>query len=668
MRKILIISFLCLFAKTTAQVQKNDTASILLNEVEVKSSGKVIYRTNKTIYRINAKDFPVNANADMSLFVVPEIVYADNLLKTQDNKDVTIYIDGIPSSINDMKNMSVTEIDRVEYIHNPSAAYGSELKGVVLNVVRRRSLDSQLKGDLKSSVSTRETNWMLNPSLSYKNRFMVFNAYYSYLTNNQKTRSEIQQTLDGVHSSTQSEGKTKGWQENLASRMLLTFDKNNTLVLTGEMFKYDLRTRQEERLNGVAIPEYSTNYKYRLQTYNASYSSKLKDSRTLLVRFRLLDLDDTNEKVSETEEEKAKTDFTEFSGDVVYENKSLNVLGRNMELTMGLKDIYRTNRFAGHNVRQNVLSAYVNADYSLSSSLSGYLSLFAENTANTSSAISTSYFNLLPVASLMWSGNAGRISLNYSKKITRPSAMLMNPEVVYVNSLTSYVGNPSLTPQIVDNVELGYSRRIKQHDLSFTVYGTFGKDNIVRCATPDKDRILYGYQNIGTSSRLGGRMSWSTFLFKNKLYLRSSIGLGHETIHANTENTLLTRNQGWIMDASVMMMLMNVKGWTANFVSSFISRSYSLTETYRGNPFLQLSAQKNLFKNRLTLKITADDFLDVRANTKSWISTGSYTRNSMTCNHSMALNITLVVHLGKRFSDTIQDKAIVNDDVKTGIQ
>ena len=92
------------------------------------------------------------------------------------------------------------------------------------------------------------------------------------------------------------------------------------------------------------------------------------------------------------------------------------------------------------------------------------------------------------------------ISLNYSKRINRPSFRALNPYRWYSNTYSYSEGNPLLQPSYNDNVELGYSYMNK---LSFTLYNQFGKGNYGQVVTFDNGYKIVSYLNYYNENNTG---------------------------------------------------------------------------------------------------------------------------------------------------------------------
>lgn len=78
------------------------------------------------------------------------------------------------------------------------------------------------------------------------------------------------------------------------------------------------------------------------------------------------------------------------------------------------------------------------------------------------------YGKLFPTVYLSYKPNTkNTFSINYSKRINRPSLRAINPAKFYSNPYTYSAGNPFLKPSYNHNIELSYLRG----NLSFTAYG-----------------------------------------------------------------------------------------------------------------------------------------------------------------------------------------------------
>ena len=667
MKKFILLLVL-LYGKTAyAQVDSlNAEQNVKLDELVVVSSAKIVKKANKIIYNINPSDFPVASKSDMALHLIPEITYSSSSLLINDRKKVEIYIDDVPSNLEALKNIDLAEIDKIELITNPSAVYGSEFNGGVINVRRKRTRESYIKADLAGSQHIRHANWLVNPSLSYKNKFLTFNVYYSYLDNDQTVNRTSKQWQIGNETTISSKSQNDGSQSRLSTRALFTLSPKSTVVLTTESFGYRFDRKVDETQNSSILPTYSIKEKYGNSFYNAAYTYKFSSSRNLLIRGRYLDYNSDFQKRAQSQDH-VTSNLDEFSGEIQYNDKQLKSTKDPIGLTIGYKIIGRKNGFGidGLSYNQMVNSTYANIEFESGKKWSGYFSAYLDYTQNKVNGIKDSYVHFLPVFSLLYNSGKHNLAIDYSRKIVRPSAEYLTPSVIKRDELDIETGNIQLKPEINDEVELRTSRKLGKHNLTFALYDILSSNRIVPIYTSSQDNLVFiTNENAYKSNIVGFRTTWSSSLNKT---IRATLSAGMSYTHVETDQrmALVSKNHGWAFQGTANMSLINPKGWIATLTGIYTNRNYTLTETVRMRPMIELNVRRNLLRNKITIALSARDLLDSYSARIAEISSGNFYRYSKTVNHIMDLSLSVTVHLGKNFSDVFSVKNISNDDIKT---
>lgn len=118
--------------------------------------------------------------------------------------------------------------------------------------------------------------------------------------------------------------------------------------------------------------------------------------------------------------------------------------------------------------------------------------------------------------------NGDNLSLNYVKRINRPSFSAITPFRYYRNVYTYTSGNPLIEPFVSDNIHLNYSKG----DLYLSLYGQFSKNGFGQIDVLDNQEWIYTYQNYFDQNRLGLTASyfigisrwWETDLYANAYF------------------------------------------------------------------------------------------------------------------------------------------------------
>lgn len=93
------------------------------------------------------------------------------------------------------------------------------------------------------------------------------------------------------------------------------------------------------------------------------------------------------------------------------------------------------------------------------------------------------YLSWFPNAGLSWDiSKMSNLNLNYGRRINRPDYNVLNPFVNQLSQLSFSKGNPSLKPEIVNNLELGYTL---YHMYNIKIAYSKTTDQITRLIGPD---------------------------------------------------------------------------------------------------------------------------------------------------------------------------------------
>ncbi len=127
-----------------------------------------------------------------------------------------------------------------------------------------------------------------------------------------------------------------------------------------------------------------------------------------------------------------------------------------------------------------------------------------------------SYSNLVPSVNISKSiGKASTMKLAYNKRIQRPGLQQLNPNFNAANPQNINIGNPTLRPELTDNLELSLSTSIKKTYLTVALFGRQTSNAITRITTPSDTLIgalITTYQNIGKEQTYGANVFGNVFL------------------------------------------------------------------------------------------------------------------------------------------------------------
>ena len=131
------------------------------------------------------------------------------------------------------------------------------------------------------------------------------------------------------------------------------------------------------------------------------------------------------------------------------------------------------------------------------------------------------YYNLFPTAHIRYDiTKEHSLQISYSRRVSRPNIWQLNPFMDVSDKLNHRTGNPDLTPEFVNSVELGYLMTVKKTSLSFTAFYRQRNDIISRYTELYRDTLtgdnytLTSYRNLDKSQNFGFEAVFGQKLWK----------------------------------------------------------------------------------------------------------------------------------------------------------
>lgn len=95
------------------------------------------------------------------------------------------------------------------------------------------------------------------------------------------------------------------------------------------------------------------------------------------------------------------------------------------------------------------------------------------------------------------------IQLNYSRRINRPWGHQLNPFLNITDSTNISFGNPYLTPQYSNSMELNYIKNWEAHTLSVSAYYRNTDDVIQRISYLEDNIMKSTFENVAETQSAG---------------------------------------------------------------------------------------------------------------------------------------------------------------------
>ena len=464
---------------------------------------------------------------------------------------VLVYVDGkrLPLSgadlSNYLRNLTAEQIDRIDIITNPGAKYEAQGNAGIIDIRLKKAENEGGNGTVTSSFSQgREPRFNTGLSGNYRNkRFNTFGALNYYRTEfwNEFSFDGLQNGLRLVESNTfynniSTPSYRFGTDFFLGEKHTIGFlingqfsDINSTSDNQTVIFGSPTAAAPDSILRADNVSDLDRNQ----QTYNLNYQYRIGEGQSLTVdldygRFRndaLLDQpnryfapDGEAELSSALNYFDTPTDIDISTAKADYEQPLLGgQFGAGFKLSrvatentflfydvLAGEQLLRTDRSNEFDYTENVYAGYLNFAGKLSEVISYSAGLRAEVTDATGNLrafeaglaedpVELNYVSFFPSAGVTYQlapQKGHSLSLNYGRRINRPDYNVLNPFRIQLSQLSYERGNPFLNPEIVDNIELGYTHAYRYN---FKLGYSETANQITRLIAPDEDDPRAGF-------------------------------------------------------------------------------------------------------------------------------------------------------------------------------
>ncbi len=471
--------------------------------------------------------------------------------------NVTIMIDGKPSNQftgegkgDALMSIPADQIDRVEVMTNPSAAFRPDGSAGIINLVTKKTMKPGTNGTFRFNVDTlgRHNGGV---SATRRNGKLTLTGDASYRRDTQDARQLIQrETLDTASgrflpSTQDADVDNTGGMVNLRGGADYDLDKQNRI--SGEVryrriaFDSDIHeTYSAQNAAGATARAYVRDLDGEMTRDNAAVSAdwrrQLKGADHLLtshVEYEVTDFQrDFDARTANTpggtvyehvglgvDQERAnwKLDYTKpLPGSVklktgldfeISSNDFTN-FGASGAAAAGLvTDPARTNRYL---YDQDVYAGYVTyerpfGDFTVQGGLRAEQVRIDLNDVTHAVKADNSYFKVYPTLHTGYRlSDSQNLSASFSRRVQRPGAQDLHPYRVYIDPFNYRQGNPNLKPQITDSFELGWQYRKGPTTYLATAYFRDAKDGVTDVVSSLGNGVfLTSRENLG-KSRSGG--------------------------------------------------------------------------------------------------------------------------------------------------------------------
>ncbi len=555
-----------------------------------------------------------------------------------------------------LESIDAEQIRSVEVILDAGAQYDADSGGGILKITLKRTLNGGLSGSLGASYRFHDDAYpyTFQPSgnLEYrKDRLSLYTSFGLYDQNNlefdqETTRYADGRAIDGFLESTapvRNRYFRVGSVYELTDRQSVGVDfdySRNTSELDGHVWGTtdfgDYKAHGDSwYTRDNSADRYNISFNYRLKTdekgsgltliadYMRNESPQFENNHGIEIPEDGSPSIETNRNVDQlvgTDYYTARLDYKQYVSQNVqleagakYAYTEMDTRIDNEELLEGawtpideLNDHYL--------YREGVLAGYVNGSASLGDwNLSAGLRV--ENTnlrphsyVRPGESKNQNYTDLFPSANVQYFLNKEKgnmITLSYTRRIGRPGFSQLNPFRIQLNNYTYIVGNPDLTPSYANNYTL---TGVVANKYSVSVGVSDRKDyidqRVVVVDPNDPNVLIYHPDNVDRGTQYYATVNvpvnifkwWRTNLYVMGGYVKNDLG-SYE-------------NSGAMAQGQLQNLFTLPKNWSFEANYTYVHGERSGNMAMSDMDFLNLSARKGFFDNKLTVSVFVDNALN----------------------------------------------------------
>lgn len=298
-------------------------------------------------------------------------------------------------------------------------------------------------------------------------------------------------------------------------------------------------------------------------------------------------------------------------------------------------------------------------------------------TANENTALNIpGYSNLVPSINVSKSLKGGStLKAGYNRRIQRPGLQQLNPNVNAANPQMIMQGNPTLSPELTDNVELSLSSTIKKTYLNAALFGRLTNNAITQVRLPadtlmgfPAGAILTTFQNIGVQRTIGANVFFNTNL-TSKWSLNGGLDGYYVYMQGTTPGldgkTVAISNTGVSIGGRLMSQLQLNKGWSAQVFSFFRGPNPQLQGTMGSFYMYSLGVRKDIANKRGTVGLAAENFASNGVTMRTTLNSPLLSQVNVNRLYNANVKVTFTYRIGKMtFEERRKARSVSNDDVK----
>ena len=203
--------------------------------------------------------------------------------------------------------------------------------------------------------------------------------------------------------------------------------------------------------------------------------------------------------------------------------------------------------------------------------------------------------------------NDQQLMLSYSKRVSRPRGYYLDPNVTYVDPYTIRIGNPSLKPEDIHSLELGYQKGWEANFLAVELYYRNTRNLITRVSTYNDSLGLFvmGAENLNNDHSAGAELmvNWKFWKF---LTVNGSFTPYYYRINGEVDDQTIDQETfSWRSNLNATFQITPTTRLQTNM--AYRSKSITAQGTVNGYYYMNLALRQDFFKRKLSATLSYRD-------------------------------------------------------------
>ncbi|MEJ7626718.1 MAG: TonB-dependent receptor [Ferruginibacter sp.] len=632
-----------------------------MKDVTVTSKRSLINTSiDRKIYNVDQDIIAQTGSASDVLKNVPSVeVDIEGNVSLRGSGDVLILINGRPSPLMGKSKAEVLQqlpantIDRIEVITNPSARFKPDGTAGIINIVMKKNIKRGLNGSITANAGNRNrhngnVNLAYKPgdvnifstlsirkdkrirtSLLERTDFESASLYYTELTRSTARPLSYFGTIGADYEI--NEKNSIGLSGSFVKRKLVRndisqrsfYNANRSLTTAADRLRYDPESEKEKEASAYWQHNFKKEGHELHVEFNTSVDDETEDNHYTDIYYFPLQLRSfDNTLIKQTDrQQNITTDYALPLGEDAqmeagYEGNfnqiDINFIGEIFDPVQSkfINDATRTNHFIYKDYQHALYATYQKTidKFSYSAGVRVEQVYLEGNLLTLDSTFRNKYFNIYPTLHLACKLKKTEVQLNYSRRVNRPDGDELNPFPEYRDPRNLSAGNPTLLPELIHSVELGFKWKNKNFSFVPSLYYRYKENGFTSITYKINDSaLLTTQQNLSDESSAGLELIFSA---KDNKFFNANISsnLFYTTINA--------KDLGFTKKKSILTISTNINSTftitkSTLFQLSSNIRSARLTPQGKvyGNFVLNTGMRQDLFNKKLSLILTASDIL-----------------------------------------------------------